>query len=211
MTSALENHKLTRNVAALIALAAGLLVFFDRGQGGVRAAIVLTARCSLVLFLSAYSASALARFAPSRFTRWQLRNRRYLGLSFAASHALHALAIGLFWLQYPRSFADHVRSMPVGPGLIVYALIAALAVTSNDRAVRWLGARRWKLLHNVGSLAVWLAFFKAVLSRTATSAGYWLPVAALASALLLRLATWALSKRTQKTQGSSARERAYGG
>lgn len=199
MLEAFENHRLAGTAAALIALAAGCFIVLDPSEGGVRAAIVLTARCSLALFVLAFSASALARFLPSRFTRWQLRNRRHLGLSFAASHALHALVIGLFALQHPASFAAHIRSMPVGPGLIVYAFIAALAATSNDRALRWLGPRRWKLLHRIGGLVIWFALFRAVFSRVAVSPGYWLPVAILASALLARFAAWALPERSQQT------------
>jgi len=36
-----------------------------------------------------------ARPWPNAWTRWQRRNRRYLGVTFAASHGLHAIAIGV--------------------------------------------------------------------------------------------------------------------
>ena len=54
---------------------------------GVRMVIRFTARTSLLLFCLAFSAGALARLRPNAWTRWQRRNRRYLGVSFAASHA----------------------------------------------------------------------------------------------------------------------------
>ena len=60
---------------------------------GVRMVIRFTARTSLVLFCLAFSAAALARLWPNASTRWLRRNRRYLGVSFAASHAIHAVAI----------------------------------------------------------------------------------------------------------------------
>ena len=60
---------------------------------GVRMVIRFTARTSLVLFCLAFSAAALARLWPNAWTRWLRRNRRYLGVSFAASHAIHAVAI----------------------------------------------------------------------------------------------------------------------
>src|SRR3954447_23189028 len=63
---------------------------------GVRMVIRFTARSSLLLFCIAFGAAALARLWPNAWTRWQRRNRRYLGLSFAASHAIHAAAIVVF-------------------------------------------------------------------------------------------------------------------
>ena len=41
---------------------------------------------SAVPFLLAFSASALHRIRASAATRWLMANRRYLGLSVAASH-----------------------------------------------------------------------------------------------------------------------------
>ena len=55
--------------------------------------IRFTARTSLLLFCLAFSAAALARLWPNAWTRWQRRNRRYLGVTFAASHGIHAVAI----------------------------------------------------------------------------------------------------------------------
>src|SRR5580700_11944411 len=60
---------------------------------GVRMVIRFTARTSLLLFCLAFGAAALARLWPNAWTRWQRRNRRYLGVTFAASHAIHAIAI----------------------------------------------------------------------------------------------------------------------
>ena len=60
---------------------------------GVRMVIRFTARTSLLFFCLAFSAAALARLWPNAWTRWQRRNRRYLGVTFAASHGLHAIAI----------------------------------------------------------------------------------------------------------------------
>ena len=203
----LERSRLVWSATTLIALGAAALLVGLPGEAGARAAIVLTARTSLLLFLLAFSASSLAYFAPNRLTRWLLQNRRYLGLSFAASHGLHALAIGLFAAQHPAAFAEHTRSMPIGPGLVAYAFIAAMAASSNDRALRWLGAGRWRALHLIGSLVVWVAFFKATFSRTAHSAAYWLPVVVLLAALCVRLARWAASALAPRWHGRAQRDR----
>ena len=60
---------------------------------GVRGIIKVTARSSFVLFALALTASVAHRFWPNAWTRWQLRNRRYLGVSFALAQFVHLLAI----------------------------------------------------------------------------------------------------------------------
>ena len=72
---------------------------------GVRMVIRFTARTSLVLFCLAFSAAALARLWSNAWTRWLRRNRRYLGVSFAASHAIHAVAILAFAVMDPAAYA----------------------------------------------------------------------------------------------------------
>ncbi len=72
---------------------------------GVRMVIRFTARTSLLFFCLAFSAAALAQLRPNTWTRWQCRNRRYLGVTFAASHGLHALAIVAFAQMDPAAFA----------------------------------------------------------------------------------------------------------
>src|SRR5579862_5883945 len=82
--------------AGLVAMATALAVGHRFEVDGIRLVIRATARTSLLLFTLAFSAGALATLWPSGWTRWQRRNRRYLGLSFAVSHALHAAAIMAF-------------------------------------------------------------------------------------------------------------------
>src|SRR5262245_65804779 len=86
---------------AVLALALTALCVWIAGMrgfevDGVRMVIRFTARTSLLFFCLAFSAAALARLWPNAFTRWQRRNRRALGVTFAASHALHAAAILAF-------------------------------------------------------------------------------------------------------------------
>jgi hypothetical protein len=64
-----------------------------------------TARTSLLFFCLAFSAAALAKLWPTIWTRWQRHNRRYLGVTFAASHGLHALAIAAFAVMDPAGCA----------------------------------------------------------------------------------------------------------
>ena len=78
-------------VLLAMSLALGTLHAWD--MESVRLVIRATARTSLVLFVLAFTAGAMAQLAPGEVTRWQRRNRRYLGVSFAVSHFIHLAAI----------------------------------------------------------------------------------------------------------------------
>ena len=85
--------------AALLLMALAVLVLGSDAEG-FRQLIRVTARSSFVLFLLAFTASAAARRWPGTITRWQLANRRQIGLGFAVSHAIHAAAIaGFAWID----------------------------------------------------------------------------------------------------------------
>lgn len=125
---------------------------------GVRMVIRFTARTSLVLFCLAFSAGALARLRPNAWTRWQRRNRRYLGVSFAASHAIHAVAIAAFATMSPPLFKEATSAASFIFGGIGYASIIAMAATSFDRSADAIGPRAWRILHLSGGYYLLLQF-----------------------------------------------------
>jgi sulfoxide reductase heme-binding subunit YedZ len=133
---------------------------------GVRAVIRFTARTSLVLFCLAFSAGALARLWPNAWTRWQRRNRRYLGLAFAASHALHAVAIVCFAVMSPPLFRENTSMASFIFGGIGYTAIIAMSATSFDRAVAAVGPRAWRILHLGCGYYLWLQFMVSFGMRT---------------------------------------------
>src|SRR6266568_3318362 len=108
---------------------------------GVRMVIRFTARTSLLFFCLAFSAAALARLWPNPWTRWQRRNRRYLGVTFAASHAIHAVAIVCFAIADPAGYAASTSTASYIFGGVGYAFIIAMAATSFDRAATAIGPR----------------------------------------------------------------------
>jgi DMSO/TMAO reductase YedYZ heme-binding membrane subunit len=125
---------------------------------GVRMAIRFTARTSLLFFCLAFSAAALARLWPNAFTRWQRRNRRQLGVTFAASHALHAAAIFAFAKMDPAGFAAATSLASYVFGGIGYAFILAMTATSFDATAAAPGPRAWRALHLVGGYYLLLQF-----------------------------------------------------
>jgi methionine sulfoxide reductase heme-binding subunit len=149
--------------------------------------IRFTARTSLLFFCLAFSAAALARLWPNAWTRWQRRNRRYLGLSFAASHGLHAVAIGAFAAMDPIGFAAATSLASYVFGGIGYAFITAMAATSFDRTAAAIGPRAWRTVHLAGGYYLWLQFMVSFGKRIPDMPLYGLFLIPLLAVLALRL------------------------
>ncbi|MCK1392619.1 hypothetical protein [Bradyrhizobium sp. 1] len=143
---------------SLIALSLWIAAMRQFEVQGVRMVIRFTARSSLLLFCLAFSAAALARLWPNAWTRWQRRNRRNLGLSFAASHAIHAVAIVAYANMDPAGFAEATSAASYIFGGIGYAFIIAMSATSFDRTAALLRPHVWRALHLVGGYYLWFQF-----------------------------------------------------
>src|SRR5579863_4942441 len=131
---------------AILTLALTVLSLWVAGMRGfdvegVRMAIRFTARTSLLFFCLAFSASALWRLWPNAWTHWQRRNRRYLGVTFAGSHALHAIAIAAFAGMDPAGFLASTSTVTYVFGGIGYAVIIAMAATSFSGPAQAIGPR----------------------------------------------------------------------
>lgn len=166
--------------AALVAMAAGLLTATGWTEAGLRLLVRATARTSLALFLAAFLASVLRARWPGAATAWLRQNRRYVGLGFAASHLLHLCAIVALARAFPSAFAA-VPWATIVAGGFGFVVVAAMAATSSDAAVRLLGGRRWSRLHRFGLYYLWGVF---TITYAGTSG---VLTAVLIGALVLRL------------------------
>lgn len=173
---------------ALAAMALGLLFAAGWGAEGYRLVIRATARTSLILFLTAFAASAAARLWPGTVTRWLRRNRRQFGLSFAMSHLIHALAIVTLWRSDPDIFWTLTNKGTIISGSIAYLFIAALAATSFDTMVRMLGPKAWGWLHWAGVWFIAISFLVANGKRIPLNAVNAIPVALMLAVIVLRVA-----------------------
>jgi len=184
----------------LLAMSALILALEGAGEPGLRMWIRATARTSLVLFGAAFTASSLRSLWPTPVTGWLLRQRRYVGLSFAFSHGLHLVAI--LWLRSQLGPAFEIDPVTIVVGGGAYVMIALLAATSSDRAVAWLGRRRWRMLHRVGVYWIWIIFANSytaravmAIARGSESLSH-VPVALFVWTLLgLRIAAWRRERR----------------
>ena len=171
----------------LIALSIWIAAMRQFEVDGVRMVIRFTARTSLLFFCLAFSAAALARLWPNAWTRWQRRNRRYLGVTFAASHGIHAIAIACFAVMAPAGYAAMTSATTYIFGGIGYALIIAMTATSFDRTAMIIGPRAWRILHAVGGHYLWLPFMVSFGKRIPNMPLYALFLIPLLAVMALRL------------------------
>jgi methionine sulfoxide reductase heme-binding subunit len=188
-----------------IALTAMALAFLGAHMGdveGLRLVIRATARTSLVLFVLAFAAAAMAELVVNDWTRWQRRNRRYLGVSFAVSHFIHLGALialakvdqDLFW-----KLTSLANIFLAGAA---YVFLAAMTATSFDGAAAWLGMRHWRMLHLVGGWYIWISFAVAIGKRLPQGSIYWAMMALLLAAGIVRL--FAMARRNRRRSTLSA-------
>jgi hypothetical protein len=176
-------------MSALVLAAAGT------GEDGVRMLIRATARSSAVLFLIAFLARPARQLWRTDATAYAIKNRRYFGVSMAASHLVHGLAI--VWLLTAWPSAYQADPLTLAGGGLGFAFIAAMAATSSDAAFEKLGRTSWTRLHRIGAWYVWFIFAFTFIPDPARAwdalhAGF---VAAFAGAAMVRGIAYARMRR----------------
>ena len=141
-------------------IAASINAFGAEAQGWQLAARY-TARTSFALFLLVYLTAPLALLIPSSSAI--KRERRGLGLAFAGAHFMHLGAL----ITYLQVSGHPPALLTVTFGGIGYALIALMALTSNDASVRTLGPANWRRLHTFGLHYTWFIFVVTYVRRIA--------------------------------------------
>ena len=183
--------------AAIAALSmAGLaLGFFGFSEEGLHAVVRYSARGGVWLFLLAFAARPLRQVWTSPFTAWLLRNRRYVGLAFAAWHLTHLLALGGLALAFPDPFLGELGPGELYGGGFIYLQLFVMVVTSNDASLRLLGRPAWRRLHAFASYGLWIAFLSSYGGRVAAGLVSFTPcvvglVGVFALRIGVRIAVW---------------------
>ena len=189
---------------AVLAIVGVVLTVAGTDEAGIRMVIRATARTSVVLFSLAFAASSVRRRWPNAATRWILRNRRQLGVSFAVSHLIHLIAIfalaGWTWA----GFLANTPTLTLVAGGLAYVFIALMTITSFDHTAAWLGPPTWRKLHTTGSYAVWIIFAQNFFVQALQSAFYVPYAALLAGAMVLRWTTPSAVRVSSPDLGRSA-------
>ena len=190
-----EGWRLTGVISAGLAVFLAVTLFwYGLNEEGVRVWVRNSARSSVMLFLLAFSASSLQRLLGQRWSEWLLRNRRYIGVSFAVSHFYHLLGLISLALWFPQYLFNEIGWPFLAAGSLGYAFIAAMTATSFDKTRAWLGERPWRRLHTLGAYYLWLIFAVSYFMR-AFEDRFYIPFAGLvALAMLLRISAWRFRK-----------------
>lgn len=161
MNSNQKNLAILFGVTAIAtALCATWLDFVGASDDNLNLLLRLTARSSYMIFLVIFVARPLQQLFPTDLSRWLLRERRSLGIGFAAMHSVH---LGLIAYRYNTvSGLDFEPSGSI-PGMIAYTLIYLMLITSFDAPARALGPKLWRRLHKTGLYFVGLIFVATLL------------------------------------------------
>jgi hypothetical protein len=127
---------------------------------GVASMITLSVRCAVPLLYLAFAASSIRVLFPGPYSLWLLRNRKIFGLSFAAAMAWQALFIVWLTTVHRDYYITEVYVLrDVIEGVIGYAFLSAMTLTSFPFGRKRITPRQWKLLHKAGIYSLWVYAF----------------------------------------------------
>jgi sulfoxide reductase heme-binding subunit YedZ len=127
---------------------------------GVAAMVQLSVRFAVPLLYLVFAASSLLVLFPGPFSRWLLRNRKYLGLAFAVAMAWQAVFILWLVIGYTDYYVNEIYVLrDVIEGVGGYAFLLAMTVTSFPQTRKRLRPRQWRLLHLSGIYFLWAYAF----------------------------------------------------
>ncbi|MDJ0879172.1 MAG: hypothetical protein QNI86_11205 [Halieaceae bacterium] len=210
---AINEWKLFWLIAAPMALymVTAMLVRDLATPEGVSSMIQTSVRWSMPWLYLAFIASSLVALAPGEPSRWLLRNRKIMGLLFAAGMAWQISFI--IWLVgwHTEYYVDEVYVLrDVIEGLVGYSFLLAMTVTSFKRGRQMFTpkAKQWKLLHKTGIYFLWAYAFGTYWYSVFYYDNpdwvhylyYWLGVAALS----LRIAAWVRKQSAEDTDTQPA-------
>ena len=138
---------LTSGLSALWIAIAG---FTDEN---IRVPLRVTAQLAFVLYLAILVARPLQQLLRKGWTAVLLRNRRLVGIAFAAVMSAHlALIAYRFGSQADLDFVFNLF------GATAYAVFYLMLITSFDAPKKALGPRAWKFLHRTGLVIAAIIF-----------------------------------------------------
>lgn len=124
---------------------------------GVSHLVGISVRCAIPWLYVAFAASSVQILRPGATGLWLLRNRKYFGLAFAGAMAWQAFFI--LWLVIGHT-DYYVREVYVLrdaiEGVIGYAFLVAMTVTSFMPVRRRMRPKHWKWLHKIGIYSLWI-------------------------------------------------------
>ena len=126
----------------------------------VSSMIQLSVRCAVPLLYVVFAASSVQVLFPGPFGLWLSRNRKYLGLCFAAAMAWQGLFILWMVTVYSDYYINEVYVLRDAiEGVVGYLFLAAMTLTSFMPVRKRMKPGSWKLLHKSGIYFLWAYAF----------------------------------------------------
>jgi len=104
-----------------------------------------TGRAGMITFTAAFIASPLHKLFPSSFSRWLLKNRRFIGIGFGFQHLIFHLPAVIWFLIIAKAPIDAIITGGIG-----FVFVIPMLITSFNAPAKWIGARNWEILHTTG-------------------------------------------------------------
>ena len=127
---------------------------------GVSALIAYAVRWSVPWLYLAFAASALHQLFSSAWSHWLLRNRKFLGLCFATGMGWQVAFIIVLLGWHREYYLTEVYVLRDAiEGVVGYAFLVAMTLTSFKTWRRRLTPGQWRLLHTWGIYFLWAYAF----------------------------------------------------
>jgi sulfoxide reductase heme-binding subunit YedZ len=108
----------------------------------------------------AFVATPVTQLFPGNLSKWLLRNRRYLGLSFAAGFGWQAVFIGVLLALHNAYYWEELHNATdLFLRMASYVFLFALTITSFFPVRRRMRPEHWRWLHLVGVWYFWAAIW----------------------------------------------------
>jgi sulfoxide reductase heme-binding subunit YedZ len=178
-------------IGLLAGLSAAWLASVELSDANIRVATRATVRIAFILYLVVFVARPLQQLLRSDWTATLLRNRRLVGVAFAAAMTVH---LGLIFYRFG-SHPDLDVPPPNFVGYGAYAVFYLMLITSFDRPKRLIGPRAWKFLHRTGLVWAAIVFVAPQSLDDLKDPGHLAYLAPFLLALSIRITAWRRSRR----------------
>ena len=186
-----EGPKFVVTLSLIVAVWSALfLIIGGFSEHSLNQMLTITLRFSFLYFIVAFAASSIVFFYKSKFSRWLIRNRRYIGIAFGIAFSMHFLGIGMKAWLYPDPFVDGLHYHRVLRGGTMLGTVLLLTMTSSDYVVRRVSPILWKSVHVMGSFYIFYRFWQNYLGFAEYNSIYYIAVVILAIAALLKLSKY---------------------
>jgi sulfoxide reductase heme-binding subunit YedZ len=156
----------------------------------------------------AFVTTPLTQLFPGNLSKWLARNRRYMGLSFAAGFGWQAVFIAVLLTLHNAYYWEELHdSTDLFLRMVSYVFLFALTITSFFPVRCRMRPQHWRWLHLGGIwyfwAAIWVSYAEQALSSNAKT--IWIVYAVLGLlAFLLRIAAFVKARFTKSGQETPA-------